>query len=330
MGLPSKAFALASTLACIASVFLTPAALGGLEFREISADMHTALSGQALVHRFEFKNGVGFTDIVGVRTSCGCLEARPNKFRYAPGESGAVELTINTLGQSPGPHRWVVRVTERSESGHKETALELIAEVKAEVSVQPASLEIYTQGKANHELILTDSRPQPLAITRVITSSESVAASFEPIDARRGSWRIQVSLREALPQGRHHENLAIVTNDDLYRELRIPITVIKQARNRVSASPSTLEIAAASGQALPAPTIVLRDTLDELVRIDSITADSPALHCRWASGPGNSSTLRVQVDRSRFEGDSLESHITIKLLSPRSEPLVIPIHCTIR
>jgi Protein of unknown function (DUF1573) len=327
---PLKRFAFLSVFAAIVSVALTPRARAGLEFREVSADAHTVLSGQPLVHRFQFQNNDGFTDIVGVRTSCGCLEARPTKYRYGPGETGAIELKINTLGQSPGPHRWIVRVTERSESADRETALELTADVKAEVSVQPASLEIYTQGTVSHELILTDTRPRPLAITRLLTSSGSLRASFEPIDGQAGSWRIHVSLADSMPEGRHHESLVIITSDDFYRELHIPITVIKQAVRRVSASPCTLAIAAADGQPLPTPTIVLRDTLEEPVRIDSIAADSQALDCRWASGPGNSATIRVHVDRSRFAGDSLDSQITITLASPRSEPLVIPIHCTIR
>jgi hypothetical protein len=330
MSLLSKRFPFLSTLACIALLAMAHPALAGLEFSEVTADVHTVLSGQPLVHHFQFRNAGGFTDIVGVRTSCGCLEAKPTKYRYGPGETGYIGLAINTLGQGPGPHRWVVRVSERNESGDKETVLELTGEVRAEVSVQPASLEIYTQGKASHELILTDTRQQPLAIKRVLTSSKSLAATFEPIVGRAGSWRIHVSLEDVLPVGRHHNSLVIVTNDDLYRELRVRITVIKQALYRVSASPSTLTIAAADGQPLPAPTIVLRDAFDEPVQIDSITADSQAITSRWANGPGNRATLRVSVDRSRLAGDSLESQITIKLASPRSESIVVPLHCTIR
>jgi hypothetical protein len=330
MGSLSKPFPFFPTLACIAALSQTPLALAGLEFREVTADAHTVLSGQLLVHRFQFKNNDGFTDIVGVRTSCGCLEARPGKDRYAPGETGAIELTINTLGQSPGPHRWVVRVTERGQTGDKETALELTGEVRAEVSVQPASLDIYTQGQANHELILTDTRPRPLTVTRVLATSGSLDASFAPIDAPAGSWRIQVSLRDGLPQGRHHETLIIVTNDDLYRELRVPITVVKQALRRVTALPSTLTIAAGRAQPLPSSIVILRDALEKPVRIDSIAADSQALTCRWANGPGNQVTVRVVVDKSRFEGDSLDSQITIKLAGPLSELIVVPVHCAIR
>ena len=141
----SKRLPLFSTLACIASLTLVRAAPAGLEFSEVTAHVHTVLSGQPLVHHFQFRNAGGFTDIVNVRTSCGCLEAKPTKSRYGPGETGDIELTINTLGQSPGPHRWVVRVTQRGDMGVKETTLELIAEVKAELSVQPASLDLHAR-----------------------------------------------------------------------------------------------------------------------------------------------------------------------------------------
>jgi hypothetical protein len=318
------------TLACIACIALSPPALAGLEFRQVTADAHTVLTGQPLLHQFQFRNTGGFTDIVGVRTSCGCLQAKPTKSRYGPNETGAIELEINTLGQSPGPHRWVVRVTERNESCEKETALELTAEVRAEVSVQPASLDIYTQGKAAHELILTDSRPRPLAVTRVLTSSQSLAANFEPMDARAGTWRIRVSLTDSLPEGRHHERLVIVTNDDGYHELRIPVTVIRSARSRVSAYPPTLSIAASPGRPLPAPSVVLRDAREQPVRIKTIVADSEAVKCRWANGPGNQLTLRIELNRSRIQNDSLDCQVTVTLSSPTSESIVIPVHCAIR
>src|SRR5437868_6849608 len=78
--------------------------------------------------------------------------------------------------QSAGPHTWRLTLDVLRGLVETEVPLEMTATVVTEVTVQPAALTLVVEGAIHPDVILTDLRARPLALTRVTTSSPRLLA----------------------------------------------------------------------------------------------------------------------------------------------------------
>jgi hypothetical protein len=317
----------------VLATFFAGSAHGDLFFAEPQANGGTVRSAAPVVHHFTFVNqGPEAVQITGVQGSCGCLKPQVAKACYKPGEQGSVELEINTLSQAPGPHTWTVRLGYRDGSEPRETVLQFQARVLTEVMVQPATMVVYAERAAGHEVIVTDFRKKPLTITGVAGSSKGLEAQVvERSRDRKGHavYRIRLVLAEDYPQGRHDDTLHIYSDDSIYADMKVPLTIIKRSPQHVAAVPDQVTLEAHDGQPLPARMVLLRDNSGQQVVIDQVMVDDPAITCAWAQGPNNMVTLKVRVDRSQIQGNTLRSAVHVRILKPVAETLTIPVNCTI-
>jgi hypothetical protein len=304
-----------------------------LQFPEPVANAGVVYSGTPLVHEFTFENrGPETVVLIEARASCGCLKPRFAQRECRPGQKGALTLEVNTLSQAPGPHTWTVTLKYQSGAVAKEIALQLTARLIAEVTVQPAVLIVFADKIAQHELCLIDSRARPLEVLEVRASSAKLFPHVgEPTHDTRGIRRkIKLTVADDYPDGRHEEAVDIYTNDPRYPDIRVPVTLLKHAQQRLTATPSEVELTAAVGQPFPSRMVLIRDERGQSVHIDQILADDPAITCQWAPGPDVMATLRVRANRSLVAGESLRSAIHIRIDRPVVETVTIPITCTIR
>ena len=304
-----------------------------LRFTQPAADVGEVRTGTPLVHRFALVNaGPEVVEITEARASCGCLTPRLDKRTFQPGEEGALQLEVNTLSQSAGPHTWRVQVACQSGGTRSDVTLCLTARVIAEVTVQPAALTMFADRPLAHDVVLTDLRAHPLAVTEVRTSCPALTARIDAeaagVPAPR-RWKVRVEVGDEFPQGRHAEVLSIYTDDPGYRELKVPVVVIKQAARHLAASPNQVTLLAPPGQAVPSRILLIRDPNNRPIDIEAVAADDPAVLSQWAQGPGNMATVKVTVDRARVAGGSLQSALHIHVRAPYRETLTIPVHCTL-
>jgi hypothetical protein len=163
------------------------------------------------------------------------LKPRFDKRQLAPGKQGKVLLDVNTLGQPAGPHTWQLTVLYRQGDRIHEQALQIMATVATEVSVQPAAMTLLTQGAISRDVLVTDLRSQPLTIVGVeVTSSllRAAAGPFQRDDFGNLTSKIRIETAAQLPAGRHEERLVIHTDDPVYRELVVPITIVSEQSSR--------------------------------------------------------------------------------------------------
>ena len=317
------------------SAGLAGAARAELRCEEPTADAGEVRGGTRLAHRFTFVNrGTGPVEVVGVRPSCGCLTPRLGQRRFAPGESGILVLEANTLTQPEGPNAWRVQVLYHGPGDREPRDLTLVlrARVVAEIGVRPASLVLQTDAPIGHEVTLTDRRPRPLEVTGARTTSPHLRAAVGP--PRRvedGGWErtVRVEVLEGYPGGRHEETLQIFTADPDYPELRVPVTVVRKPRHAVRASPEAITLEAEGSRPLPSRLVLLRGSGAAVV-VEKVEADDPAVRCRWAAGPGQDATLRVEVDRARVGPGGLHAAVRVRLGGPRPETVTVPVTCTLK
>ena len=130
---------------------------GGLCFDTTAIEQGEIRSGLPFSCQFAFANaGKNTVEVVEARPGCGCLKPRLEKCLFSPGERGAIPLEVHTLGQAAGPHTWHLTVLYRDGEQTREQALEIGATVVTEVSVQPASLTLFTDGVLSHDITVID------------------------------------------------------------------------------------------------------------------------------------------------------------------------------
>ncbi|MBI3794366.1 MAG: DUF1573 domain-containing protein [Nitrospinae bacterium] len=81
---------------------------GKLAFEETFFNFGTVTEGDVIKHTFKFRNeGAGPVWITGTKTSCGCTTAAAALRKYEPGESGEMEVTIDTKGKKGSTNKTV-------------------------------------------------------------------------------------------------------------------------------------------------------------------------------------------------------------------------------
>jgi hypothetical protein len=309
----------------------------------IRADLHVpqpevdageVRAGAPLGHRFTFVNrGPQTIEITEVQSSCGCLTPKLEQRRLQPGEEGALLMEVNTLSQAVGRHAWQVKLTYRMDKNSYKIPLRIKANLIREIVVEPAAVTVFADSTVGSEIRVTDLRPQPLAITEVRTSCPGLEA--RPAGESRDSTghlvrKIRLQVADNLPDGRHDEALSIFTDDPAYREIKVPVTIVKHARQGLSAMPSRVDLLAPPGQPVPSRIVLVRDNHDHEVLRDAVTSDNPAILCQWAKGPGNMATLKITADQKGVPEEGLQGSVQVNVSKPVKQTLTIPVQVTLQ
>jgi hypothetical protein len=305
-----------------------------LRFIQPIADAGKVLAGAPLRHPFAFVNdGTQPVDIMSLRASCGCLKPAVDHRTWEPGEKGDVFLEVHTLGLSAGPHTWRLYVNYQVGEVTYEGALQLTGDIVTEVSVTPAAVTVFADAAVGHDILLTDLRETPLTISALQTSSAKLKTELAGTytdEYGRQVRKIHIEVAADYPEGRHEEVVDIYTNDPSYRDLRVPVTIVKRSAQKVSIAPSRVDLMAAPGQAVPSRIVMIRPGSDRQVIVDRVECDHPAIAVQWARGPGNATTLRINIDRSKLTTPELQSTLRIHVREPQDETLTLPVSCILQ
>jgi hypothetical protein len=318
------------TIVCfcgLASLVCSAPAYAELRFTTTEAKLGDIRGGTALTHVFPFfNNGAEPVHVLEARASCGCLQPRLEKLEYAAGEEGKLWMAVRTLGQAGGTHTWTAHVRYRAGGEIREAALRVSANIINEVTVQPAALTLVAEGALGQDIVLTDTRSAPLAIREVRASFPHLlvrVVSQQQNDRGHLVGRIHVAASSECPAGRHEAIVSIYTQDPMYPQLQVPVTLVKQAARAVSVKPASL-VFHDTGQAIASRLVRISAADQQAVVIESVSTDHPALACTWAPGPGPDATVKVQVHRGKL-GSEQESVVHIHLRSPQRQVLTVPV-----
>lgn len=308
------------------ALLATPSVRAELHFVQPIIDAGEVRRGPSLVRRFEFTNtGTQTIQITEAKASCGCMIPRLSSKSIEPGQSGWLELTVNTLTQPAGPNTWSVRVQYQEGDKSGEALAQLQTQLIAEVTLEPATL-VFTTARSISDLIhIRDDRAAPFRVTRIDASNSHLTVSIEGTNQKETSIRVEVAAD--FPEGRHEETVSIFTSDPLYPELRIPVTVNKRAKQRLCATPDTVVFLDVGNQELPVRIVLLRDEEEKEIAVERVWADDPAILTKWAPGPGALATLKVQVDRKLLGNKELHGTVYVEFREPVRETVRIPVVC---
>lgn len=112
----------------------TPTQNGHIVFEESFFDFGTVTEGDIIKHTFKFRNdGAGKAKIVKTETSCGCTTASGALKEYAPGESGEMEVVVDTKGKKG----IVIKTVTVTLENHEAPTVELSLSMKLEPPPHP-------------------------------------------------------------------------------------------------------------------------------------------------------------------------------------------------
>jgi hypothetical protein len=301
-----------------------------LQIQPATADRGEVKAGAPLQQTFTLRNNTAAElRITDIAAGCGCLRPRITKRTLQPGESVDLSVEINTLAQSAGPNAWKVTVhfvqgpDGQTTSGSHELVIK--ARVVREIDVEPIALFLSVDGEAMHTISVTDRRERPLKITGVGCDAKFVRTQLLPAsEASPRRRQIQVHLSADCPAGHHSETIVVQTDDPAYRELRIPLIIVRKAPGQIQATPEQLDLRLTKGQKAASGLVRLRDPDDKQIVVEKLEADHPALRFKWAIGPGSMATLRLGVEFPDAPTSGLGS-VTIHLKEPKKQVIIIPV-----
>jgi hypothetical protein len=281
-----------------------------LQFDNRVLDAGEAKSGPPLTRRFSFVNaGSGPLTVTDLKASCGCATPTLARRTFQPGERGELSLEVNTLSQPAGANRWTLTVGYRCGEQAASTTLELTARLVQEIEVSPAAIAF--QGVGSTLVTIRDRRPRPLHVQTAHASLSFLHAGVEPENA------IRIAVAADCPEGRHAATVTITTDDETYREIKLPVTIVRESRQPLTATPARVTLVAGASAL-----VQLRDAAGRAVQIESAEPSHAALTCRWAAGPGSFATLRIGLDRTRWDGRELTAEVRVKA---NGQVLTIPV-----
>ena len=300
-----------------------------------SVDSGELLANKPLVQTFRLKNtsasSIIVTDVAG---SCGCFRHELSERTIAAGKSVELTVGINLLTQPEGASVWKFLVRFRSEGTPTATgsvALQIAAKVRKDVTVEPVAMMLLSEKEITGTLTVTDRRGKPLKVTAARMGLKDVVAEVKPHSdiAGKRTQQVAITVSDKCPAGQYADEICIDTDDPEYRELRIPLRVIrKNAATGVQAVPGSVTLRFAKEQTIASSLLRLRHADDKEVIVEKAESDHPAIACRWAAGPGSMTTLRVTVDLMKANAAGV-AVVTVRLKGPEPETIHIPVSWTL-
>ncbi len=140
-----------------------------------------------------------------------------------------------------------------------------------------------------------------------------------------GPWTYAVHLSAPadLPDGRYDEALHLYTSDPEYPDLKLPFTIVKRGRRRVSATPAAVELTAAA----PSLRVLLRGGDGDEVEIGGVDTDAAAVTCEWAAGSKPTAAVRLRLDAAKLPADGVKTIVHVHLVKPVEQTVDVPVTC---
>lgn len=130
---------------------------------------------------FRFKNvGDGILQINKVKSTCGCTVPQLKKKKYAPGESGVIQVTYRSSSrQAPVTKHLYIHSNDSKKPKYE---LTIKAQVKVNISATPSKMNLSLKKEnAGAETITIASKDgKPFAIKSFTSSKNIITAEFDP------------------------------------------------------------------------------------------------------------------------------------------------------
>jgi hypothetical protein len=231
-----------------------PTTYGTMKFDGTAFDFGDVYRGMELTHRFRFTNaGPGPLTIQGVHAACGCTVAEVEKGRrYQPGESGFVEVRLDTTDFSG---ELVKSVTVMSnEKLLPDRTLTLKAMVRTEIEADPPLVDfgdVRSQDGATRVVKVKVIGDKGYELKELLFNRDLIEAAYAPAAGEgpqakgKGApraWDVTVKLKPGIRPGFLKELLVVRNTSPHLQELPVPLRAV--VLGNIDFTPAYLEFGA--------------------------------------------------------------------------------------
>jgi len=151
-------------------------------------DFGKVMQGETLKHVFSFSNkGSSALEILSVEPSCGCQAASLSAKQIQAGQSGQIDVSVDTAGLTGAIEKSVNIIT--NDPRQPSVSLSVRADVQPEISVSSPSIyfENVPKGKeVTKEVVITVLAERSIKILSAESTDESVTVKLEPVPDSEG------------------------------------------------------------------------------------------------------------------------------------------------
>lgn len=130
---------------------------------------------------FRFKNvGDGILQINKVKSTCGCTVPQLKKKKYAPGESGVIQVTFRSSSrQAPVTKHLYIHSNDSKKPKYE---LTIKAQVRVNISAVPSkmNLSLKKENAGAETITITSKDGKPFSIKSFVSSKNIITAEFDP------------------------------------------------------------------------------------------------------------------------------------------------------
>ncbi len=302
------------------TVFLFSPAYGQLAFDPPLVNLGEMKAGPVYSQTVSLRNvGTLPLEIVDIRRGCNCVEPRLSTRILKPQERAFATIALRSLGQAEGDRTWRSTFVYQLGEERHEAELVLRGKLTTEIRVEPSALSLEIARRVQKVITIQDRRPVPFTVKSVDVSHPGIETAIEQTPGAPVKIHIDVAA-SSLRSIREEATLAITTNDPDYRQLVIPITLIKASETPVQAVPQRVII---HGER-PSSLVRLRSPGGRPIVIESATCSLPGVKLTWANGSEVGATLRVTFSASIPNAGPLPS-IEVRCSEPAGATVTIPL-----
>lgn len=202
-----------------------PAGIGAkIVFNETVHDFGTIWDIEKQSHEFEFTNTGDETLVIdpNIKTSCGCTAGKPDKYEYAPGESGAIGVSFKPKGD--GPQTKNLTIKSNAVNAPTQT-LYIKSNIRQFVTAEPHILQMGTvhKGEAHTQSVLLTSVDPDFQIIDIKPNTPIISAHVAgdaagpsmPDASSDQPKEIVVTLTEDAPWGQFFGAITVTTRGRL-------------------------------------------------------------------------------------------------------------------
>jgi hypothetical protein len=158
----------------------------GLDFAEISKEIHAPADVTTVTADFEFTNKSGLpVTITKSDPGCSCVAVQVSggKFRYETGESGMIRATFDMTNFSGTVDKVIALWLDKDPVDKPSTLLKLKVNIPVLVAMEPKTLKWELGGKGEPQTIqITMLEGQKINVTSVQSSSDSFICELKPVE----------------------------------------------------------------------------------------------------------------------------------------------------
>jgi hypothetical protein len=197
-------------------------------FDGLAKDFGKVMQGEMLKHVFSFINkGSSTLEILGVGPSCGCQATSLSAKQIQPGQSGQIEVSVDTAILIGAINESVNIIT--NDPQRPSIFLSMKADVQPEIRVSSPSIYFENVPKGEEvtkEVMLAIAAERSIKILSAESSDESVTVKLEPVPGSDGKKvKLTATHKSDGKIGYRFENITVRTTSYVTPELSIYLII---------------------------------------------------------------------------------------------------------